>query len=372
MLPYILCRLSFTGVRHFFFNILNPIYDIMQYSVVIAGGGPAGLSCAKVLAENGTDVLVLERKSRFGPKVCAGGITWSGLINTIPGQIEEKRFPTQHVFTRLQHAKVVEKEPIIATVSREKLGQHMAQLATKSGAVLKASCQIIKIKKHSLIYLDRLTGEEHKVDFGFLVGADGSSSAVRRYLKIPTESMGVGINYQVPRHANEMEWHLDNRFFGNGYGWIFPHTDSVSIGAYADRKTMPAQKLKSGLIDWARTRGYRLDRHWARAEYINFDYRGWDFGNMFLAGDAAGFASGLTGEGIYPAIVSGEYIGRQLASIEGNDKNFHKLVRVQKIHARALKLTGRNSLLTGLLAESVALALRTGLLDFKNLEMGKR
>lgn len=341
----------------------------MQYSVVIVGGGPAGLACAKILAENGTDVLVLERKTKFGPKVCAGGITWSGLINAIPGQVEEKRFPTQHVYTRLQHAKIVEQEPIIATVSREKLGQHMARRAEKAGAILQTSCHIKTIRKHSLVYIDRRTGEEHKVDFGFLVGADGSTSAVRRYLKVPTELLGVGINYQVPRHASEMEWHLDNRFFGNGYGWIFPHTDTVSIGAYADRKAMPAQQLKTGLIEWARTRGYRLERHWARAEYINFDYRGWEFGNMFLAGDAAGFASGLTGEGIYPAIVSGEYIARQIAGIEGGEKNFRRLVRMQKIHAAALKLTGKNSLLTGILAESITFALRSGILDFRKLEM---
>lgn len=341
----------------------------MQYSVVIAGGGPAGLACARILAEHGTEVLVLERKSRFGPKVCAGGITWSGLINAIPGQVEEKRFPTQHVYTRLQHAKISGQEPIIATVSREKLGQHMAQLAGKAGAVLKTSCQIKRISKHSLLYVDRLTGDEHQVDFGFLVGADGSTSAVRRYLKLPTRHLGIGINYQVPRHASEMEWHLDNRFFGNGYGWIFPHTDTVSIGAYADKKAMSAQRLKTGLIEWARTRGYRLERHWARAEYINYDYRGWDFGNMFLAGDAAGFASGLTGEGIYPAIVSGEYIARQLAGIEGDDKNFHRLVRMQKIHASALNLTGKNSLMAGILAEAVTFALRTGILDFRRLEM---
>lgn len=341
----------------------------MQYSVVIAGGGPAGLACAKVLAEHGTDVLVLERKSKFGPKVCAGGITWSGLINTIPGQVEEKRFPTQHVFTRMQHARIVEQEPIIATVSREKLGQHMAQLASRAGAVLQTSCQIKKINKHSLLYVDRDSGEEHKVDFDFLVGADGSTSAVRRYLKIPTELLGVGINYQVPRHASEMEWHLDNRFFGNGYGWIFPHTESVSIGAYAGRNTMPAQQLKSGLIKWAKTRGYRLERHWARAEYINYDYRGWEFGNIFLAGDAAGFASGLTGEGIYPAIISGEYIARQLAGIEGDDKSFQRLVRMQKVHTRALKMTGKNSLMTGILAETVTFALRTGMLDVRKLEM---
>jgi len=341
----------------------------MHFTVVIAGAGPAGLACARILAENRYDVLVLERKEVIGPKVCAGGITWSGLINRVPGQIEEKRFLSQHVHTRLQRAVITEKEPIVATVNRRKLGQHMARIAAHSGAKLKTSCQIQSVRQNSLSYLDRQSRTKSTVTFDFLVGADGSSSLVRRFLQLPVERVGVGINYQLPRYLQEMEWHLNSSFFGNGYGWIFPHSDSVSIGAYADRKAMSAQRLQQGLLAWAATRGFDLARYKAQAEYINYDYRGWQFNNIFLAGDAAGFASGLTGEGIYPAIVSGEYIGRYIAELPNNTKNFKRLLRMQKLHARLASLTRSSKLISGILAESVTFGLRTGLVDFRKLEM---
>ena len=57
---------------------------MQTYSVIIIGAGPGGLACARLLAEQGMDVLVLERKSIVGPKVCGGGITWDGLLGRVP------------------------------------------------------------------------------------------------------------------------------------------------------------------------------------------------------------------------------------------------------------------------------------------------
>jgi len=341
----------------------------MHYSVVVAGAGPAGLACARILAENHIDVLVIERKSVIGPKPCAGGITWSGLINRIPGQIEEKRFLSQQIHTRLQYATITEKEPIIATVNRKKLGQHMARIARHAGAKIRTSCQIQHISNHSLICLDRQTHAKSTITFDYLVGADGSRSLVRRFLGLPTERLGIGINYQIPRYLHDMEWHLNREYFGNGYGWIFPHSDTASIGAYVDHQCMPAQKLKQGLLAWAASKGFELSRHKAQAEYINYDYRGWHFDNIFLVGDAAGFASGLTGEGIYPAIISGEYTGRYIAELPNNSKNFERMIKAQKLHARLARLTGKSVFFSDFVAEMVTFGLRTGLVDFRKLEM---
>ena len=46
-----------------------------KYDVIIVGAGPAGLSCAEVLAKGGKSVLVLEKNNEVGPKICAGGLT---------------------------------------------------------------------------------------------------------------------------------------------------------------------------------------------------------------------------------------------------------------------------------------------------------
>jgi len=44
----------------------------------------------------------------------------------------------------------------------------------------------------------------------------------------------------------------------------------------------------------------------------NADYKGWEFGNIFLAGDAGGFLNPLTTEGIYYAITSGEGVAKAI------------------------------------------------------------
>ena len=103
-----------------------------------------------------------------------------------------------------------------------------------------------------------------------------------------------------------VEWHLNSALFASGYSWVFPHKETISVGAYVDARVMKARKLQKNLFKWGEKLGYSLSQHKAEAEYINFDFQGFRFNNIFLVGDAAGLASGLTGEGIYPAIVSGE------------------------------------------------------------------
>ena len=47
----------------------------MTYDVVIVGAGPAGSTTAKIVAERGFKVLVLEKYTLDREKPCGGGIT---------------------------------------------------------------------------------------------------------------------------------------------------------------------------------------------------------------------------------------------------------------------------------------------------------
>jgi flavin-dependent dehydrogenase len=341
----------------------------MHVHTLIIGAGPGGLACAKVLADLGIETLVLERKKIIGPKVCAGGITWSGLISRVPEELAEKSFPQQQVQTPLQHICIKEKTPIIATVNRRKLGQYMAKLAMEAGARLRTGVMVRKIAKNSVLFQDREKGTQDKITFDYLVGADGSSSLVRRHLGLTSKQLGIGINYQIPGDAAKMEWHLNNRMFGNGYAWIFPHAKTISIGAYADRNTMSPGKLKANLISWASLQGFSLDKQSAKAEYINYDFQGWNFDHTFLVGDAAGLASGLTGEGIYPAIISGEQVAQIIADPNHNTATMDSLICNHDKHSRMVTISGKNGFLNSILAELMTLGLRSGMIKFSKLEM---
>lgn len=341
----------------------------MRVHTLIIGAGPGGLSCATTLATQGVNTLVLERKEIIGPKVCAGGITWSGLISRVPATLAEKSFPQQHIYTPLQRVSIEEKTPIIATVNRKKLGQYMAEQAVAAGANLRTNVIVRSIAENTVTVEDRASGKNEKISFTCLVGADGSSSLVRRHLGLKSTQLGIGINYQIPGNLPKMEWHLNNRLFGNGYAWVFPHSDTVSIGAYADQKIMSPAKLKANLITWAAGKGFTLKDKKARAEYINYDFRGWNFGNTFLVGDAAGLASGLTGEGIYPAIVSGEQVGQTILAPGHSSVTMDNLIRKHDKHCKMVTFSGKNGFVNAMLAEVVTLALRSGMIKFNKLEM---
>ncbi len=341
----------------------------MHVHTLIVGAGPGGLACARILAEHGLKPLVIERKESIGAKVCAGGITWGGLISRVPADLAEKTFPVQHIITPMQRVRIEEPAPIIATVNRVKLGQYMAGQATSAGAEILTGWQLRQIHGQKLVIEQKDGGHPDDITFDHLVGADGSNSMVRRYVGLPSTRVGIGITYQISGDLPDMEWHLDHRSFGNGYGWIFPHGDTVSIGAYAVRGTMSAGRLKKGLLSWAEQSGFSLVREQAKAEYINFDYRGWRFGRIFLVGDAAGLASGLTGEGIYPAIVSGEEVARSIIDPDYKSTVMDRLIHKQRQHSRVVALTGLSPVFNRLAGEVLAMGLRCGLIPFNKLEM---
>lgn len=342
----------------------------MHYDVIIVGAGPAGLSCAAKLAQNGINTLVIERKSVIGPKVCAGGITWSGLINIIPQNLIERTFLSQYITTRFQNLRVEDTNPIIATVNRKKLGQYMAEVAKTNNATVLTSASLRSIDSKSISILNLKTRKTQKYYYDFLVGADGSSSMVRRYLGIPSEKAGIGINYEIEGYYKNMEWHLNGRFFKNGYGWIFPHSKTISVGAYIDKNGLSPLQLKKRLVVWAKENEFDLNLEKCSSGLINYDYRGWQFGNVFLVGDAGGFASALTGEGIYPAIISGESAAQRILNPLCSLERIKRLEKKHKRFSSMVKLTSNNALLSSVIAEIGVLALRTKLIDSTVLEMG--
>ena len=336
--------------------------------ILIIGAGPGGLACAKVLAEHGRRVILLERHEEIGAKVCAGGITWDGLINIVPEQLIERSFCEQYVFSNLQKTVVREKNPIIATVNRKTLGQWMARQAVEAGVEIITGTRVSAIDDHR-VTARTSTGAQTTFTCSHLIGADGANSMVRRSLGIPAELVGPGINYQIAGSAERMEWHLNTKHFGYGYGWIFPHKETISIGAYGPRGNMSGKLLKKNLLHWALKQGYDLAHEPCQAALINYDYQGHSFGSTWLVGDAAGLASGLTGEGIYPAIVSGETVARAIINPDRPDTAILDMVNKQRLHHRVINLSARHPALCSLIMEALIVMLRVKVVNFHTLEM---
>jgi len=338
--------------------------------VLVVGGGPGGLACATLLAQQGARVVLAERKPVVGPKVCAGGITWHGLLRHVPAHLIERSFPEQHIVTPRQRAVVAEKDPIIATVNRQRLGQWMAQQAQEAGVTVLTATRAVALDEQRAT-LEAADGCRMTIGYEHLVGADGSHSLVRRFLGLPSMAMGVGVQSMHSGRQSRMEWHLAPRLFGSGYGWIFPHGEDCSVGAYGNVRHLTARTLKERLLRWAADQGLGLDPATLRAGLVNFDYRGVRFGRTWLVGDAAGLASGLTGEGIYPALVSGQTVARMILDPDSPGDELAKLAAQHRRHCRMVTLAGRGGRLCALLMEAMVALLRLKVIDFHRLEMAE-
>jgi len=127
--------------------------------------------------------------------------------------------------------------------------------------------------------------------------------------------------------------------------------------------------MLESLRQWTKQQKISIEGIKPRAGLINFDYKGWRFGNKMLIGDAAGLASGLTGEGMYSALVSGETAARVIIDPEYDCRDLQLLIKKQQKHQRIVELSAKHNLVNIALMEILILALRSGLIPFSILEM---
>ncbi len=302
-----------------------------KYEVIIIGAGPAGLRAARILAEAGKDVLVLERNRVIGPTICAGGLTLKN-FDFIPKSIVDKTFNYMALHTAKGTYDVDLGSHPVFTVDRGKLGQWMSKEAQKAGAEIRTACRVSEIKEDHVLVNDK------EIRYDHLVGADGSNSMVRRFLNIPVKKTLTAVQYISKTPGWDLEIFLEDFKNVIKYDWIFPHSGftSIGMGGWTNNAAMLRRSLDK-LCD-----ELSIEKTKFEAAHINFDYRGFAFGNRFLAGDAAGFASGLTGEGIYPAILSGEEVARGILNKNYSYPGIKHLLKMKSSQEKLLRILSIN------------------------------
>jgi geranylgeranyl reductase len=306
------------------------------YDVVIVGAGPGGLRCAEFLSKSNKSVLMLEKNEKIGPKVCAGGISRkTRKLLKIPPELIKKTFQNIIFKTNSLESKLKFGEDYMYTVDREELGQWQLKKLDDSGVEIRIGANVTKIEKECLIINDT-----EKIKFHYLVGADGSNSIVRRHLGLKTKKLGVAFQYLVPKIYPDFEIYFNSKLFSYWYSWIFPKGEYTSIGFGCSPYILPMKKARENFEIWAKKNSIDISQGKFEAHPINCDYQGYRFGKIFLIGDAAGFTSGFTGEGIYQALVSGEEVAKLIINSAYRSKRIPKLRREVYLHNFMLCVIG--------------------------------
>jgi len=326
-----------------------------QFDVIIVGGGPAGLKCAHTLSDSGLSILLLEKESIFGDKLCAGGLTANDLrILDIPDEIIEHKISNTALHSPKRKSSTQAQAPFLYTVNRKILGAWQKSLLDNTPVVVRRNSRVSKINNDHVILKD-----ERKISYKYLIGADGQSSIVRKHLGIPVNKKLIGIQYTIPVKDLDprLEIHLDSRLFKSWYAWIFPHEKSVAIGCCSNPKILPPARLRDNFHQWLDMKNIAYSEGKLETYPISYDYRGVRFDNIYLIGEAAGMASGLTGEGIYQSLVSGQEVARMIIDPDYVPDQLDKVLRYNAIQHKILGLFNWSHALRNFLHELLLMAM---------------
>jgi geranylgeranyl reductase len=307
-----------------------------HFEIIIVGAGPAGLRCAEILAEENKKVLLLEKNKIIGDKICAAGLTRKSLeLMDIPKSLFEYQIDAAVIrSSKHAHGTKMPGDPVVFMIDRVQFGQWQADKLKGSSITIKTDAKVTAIRENSV----EINNHE-QFTFDYLVGADGANSFVRKHLKLPSKRKLVTLQYKIPDESrNKIEIHLISKYFHSGYAWVFPHKNYLTVGCSVDPKKYPVQKLKKGFQQWLKDNNFNITNAKFESFPINFDYRGYLFSNIFLVGEAAGLASGLTGEGIYQALVSGEEVAKTILNPEYKSEAMNTIIKYNKIQLKIYKV----------------------------------
>lgn len=314
------------------------------FDVIIIGAGPAGLKCAIELGGSNLSVLLIEKNEDIVEKVCGGGLT---------GLVPESDYPaskTKKFEKQIVHFKGKRHEIPLAiglkTINRVDLEQYLfSKLDSVFNVTILKNTAAVKIEEGKLSKQRFKIYTEGGIFYGkHLVGADGSSSIVRKYLGLPFKIL-IGMRHRSLKLMNELAVFFNSKLLlASGYLWIFPHIDHTNIGIGFDPKIISPASGKKMLVDFLEKNNLlnyhsinNIDKDLECAP-INYLYRGCVFKNIYLVGDAAGFVSKATGEGILPALISGGEIARKILNPDYQMPGLKRILEIKKRQEKFRKI----------------------------------
>jgi flavin-dependent dehydrogenase len=297
-----------------------------QYDVLIVGGGPAGSTCARILARGGMRVAIVDRAEFPRVKLCGGWLSpaiWD-VLELRPAEYSRAlwEWHTCHVHFRGKGHTIPGHGWFIR---RFEFDDFLLRRAEAAGAVLHLGVQVKQVERDA-------DGQWTIGDLRapILVGAGGTHCPIARMLAPPRPRRAVG--------AQELELQVDaqavarTRIGGNGepelfllddiggYGWNVAKSDWINVGV----GTLDATAARGA---WRTTHDhYRTAGHLpAEAEPQLAHMKGHSYflyepahldgayrDHVLLIGDSLGLAHPITAEGIVPSTLSARHAGEAI------------------------------------------------------------
>jgi digeranylgeranylglycerophospholipid reductase len=308
----------------------------MEYDIVIAGGGFAGLAAAITASRNDASCLVVEKEKELGYPVHTSGGSWYnemlqlGLDESLLHPINSIAFHSpagEFVFASFKD----QDPPYGCIIDVRGAIQFLAMNAAKEGAYLlpntKALSPIFENGEIVGVNIKSSTSGTKKVYSKIVVDASGSISLLTRQLGLKEgkwQRYGIGAEYEayVPLpNEYHVDFILGKKYAPAGYAWVFPTgRNRVRIGVgiiRPDSRENPFDYLDAVMRHHPNVSKYLKDATPVEYHHGIFPCEGplpKTVLNRFISvGDAAGHGSPLVGEGIRYALQFG-YLAGEIAA----------------------------------------------------------
>lgn len=284
-----------------------------RFDIVVVGGGPAGSAAAMAARRAGLSVALVDKAAFPRDKLCGGLFTARAAKAMAQGfgLAPDHRFlDCCSVELRMggQASRAHSPHPIWLTMRRD-LDQMLVVAAQEAGVRLITGQPLAEV---DLAARQVVLRDGTRLGFGFLVGADGVNSAVRRAVwgqdRLPRLAFALEAEVDRAAVAEPDVIRIDFDALPWGYGWAFPKARSVTVGVGGlqsrtpDMRPVMARYLAQVAGDVRpRIKGHFLPFGGTMADPVR--------GPVGLAGDAAGLVDPVTGEGIAHALHSGRLMG---------------------------------------------------------------
>ncbi|MCB0520961.1 MAG: NAD(P)/FAD-dependent oxidoreductase [Lewinellaceae bacterium] len=326
-----------------------PVFDI-----VVIGSGPAGATTARIAAQKGLKVLLVDKRQELGaPIQCSGAVSRHALeeLGITPSEefIHEDIYgfsiynqqgdKTEIDYQRIkpdEYGKGEGKKPLGYVVDRRRFDRYLMAQAERAGTE-------VWLKTEGLGYqpLEDGTCEVHLRRFNqeitvkskVLVGADGLQSQVGKWAGLRTHiklsELASCLQFIVDKVETDglLEIVTGHQWAPGGYAWVFPKGHGyaeIGLGVirtmtdqnaqwYLDQfiqKSFFKERFKDCRILEIQGGGVPL-AHPLKKQYAD---------NLILVGDAARHVNPITGGGIHTALSGGRIAGTFLSSFLKNGK----------------------------------------------------
>ena len=321
--------------------------------IAIIGAGPAGAWAAYTLARRGARVTIFDA-SHPREKPCGGGVTGRALA-LVADALAETSLPASTIRrARFLESAAGRSAVVPLSNSNEVPALIVASRAPFDAALLESACQAgatLVSRRITDVTLEPSGPQLHTADASyrtrFLIGADGANSLVRRRLAraFGRDDLSIATGY-FARGVTSDEILIELMSDPPGYIWSFPRPTHLAIGICAPADAgWTAAALRGRAAAWIRaTRiadGACLEPYsWPIPSVSAQSLRRLELAgpSWCVAGDAAGLVDPITREGIYFALLSGQWAAD--AAIGGDASQYATRVRSEIIPelARAARL----------------------------------